>query len=151
MIYSIAHWLHWQLGTNIHYDILNGSVLHVGVTLSMFNMLSFINCHCSIVAALVCTIYQIGRFFILILLCPSHFSLISRTRVSKVPMNRKYLSADKKFTMSLTCFIMSVENAVLTNIVNTVGGTNIVCDVWQIDCHVNDMAGCEDMWADDAT
>ena len=44
-------------------------------------------------------------------------------------------------------FIRSVENVMLTNIVNTEDGNSIVCDVWQMECHVNNIANGKAMYA----
>ena len=34
---------------------------------------------------------------------------------------------------------MSVKNVILSHIVNTVDGTSVVHDVWQIECHADNM------------
>ena len=46
-------------------------------------------------------------------------------------------------------FIRSVENVLLTKIVNTLDGASVVCDVWQIECHIVTMADSKAMCADD--
>ena len=44
-----------------------------------------------------------------------------------------------------------MENVNLTNTVNTIDGTNAVCDVWQMECHADNMADGKAMCADNTT
>ena len=44
-----------------------------------------------------------------------------------------------------------MENVIFTNIVNAVDGISVVCDVWQMECHTDNMANGKVMCADDTT
>ena len=62
------------------------------------------------------------------------------------------LSIDKLSIFLQHGFIKSVENVILTNIINTADGTSIVvvmCCRWN--CHADDMADGQTMYADDIT
>ena len=67
-------------------------------------------------------------------------AIISRTNVSKVLMNRNVLCAEKLSPCLHHDFLRSVVNVMLPNIVNTVHGTSVVCDVWQMKYHIGYIA-----------
>ena len=49
------------------------------------------------------------------------------------------LSADNFSPCLQNGFIRSVENVILSNIINNVDGTSVVCDVWHMECLTDDM------------
>ena len=76
---------------------------------------------------------------------------MSRIGFSKVLLNRKYFKCRQPFGVSSTWLHQICGKVILTNIINTAGGTSVACDVWHMECHTDDMTDNKAMHAYDTT
>ena len=71
-------------------------------------------------------------------------------RFSKVLINRNIFKHRQAFP-NMASFLFSVENVILTIIVNTGDSTCVGCDMWQMECYADIMADGKALYTDDTT